>query len=155
MKPKIVDCKERKLVGMRLQMSLSDNKTVDLFRAFMPRKKEIKSASSGDVFALQHYNLLTFTPQTIFEKWACVEVSEYEEIPKDIETLILNAGTYAVFIHKGLTETFVNSMKHILYTWLPNSKYKLDDRPHFEILGEAYLGPNNPNSEEEIWIPIH
>jgi len=154
MKPKIVDYKERKLVGIRLQMSLADNKTVDLFRAFMPRKKEIKSASSGDVFALQNYNLLTFTPQTIFEKWACIEVSEYEAIPKAMETLILNAGTYAVFIHKGPTENFVNSMKHILYTWLPNSKYKLDDRPHFEILGNAYLGPNNPNSEEEIWIPI-
>lgn len=154
MEPKIVDYKERKLIGIHLEMSLVDNKTADLFRAFMPRKKEFKMPVSEDVIALQHYNLLTFTPQTIFEKWACVEVSEYKGIPRDMETLFLEAGTYAVFIHKGTVASFVNSMKHILYTWLPTSKYKLDDRPHFEILGKAYLGPNNPNSEEEIWIPI-
>lgn len=154
MKPKIAQIKGKKLVGMRLKMSLVDNKTGDLFRAFMPLKKEIKSTTSGDVFALQHYNLLTFTPQTIFEKWACVEVSEYKTIPNGMETLILEAGTYAVFLHKGSTETFMNSVEHILFTWLPNSEYKLDDRPHFEVLGKAYLGPNNPNSEEEIWIPI-
>jgi AraC family transcriptional regulator len=75
-------------------------------------------------------------------------------IPEKMDTLILEAGMYAVFIHKGNVEAFVNTFKHILYTWLPNSKYILDDRPHFEILGDAYLGPNNPNSKEEIWIPI-
>jgi AraC family transcriptional regulator len=37
---------------------------------------------------------------------------------------------------------------------LPLSKeYELDDRPHFEILGDKYKN-NDPNSEEEIWIPI-
>jgi AraC family transcriptional regulator len=151
---KIIKAKERKLVGMRLKMSLTHNKTVDLFQAFMPRKKEIKSTTSEDVFALQHYDLLTFTPQTIFEKWACTEVTDYDVIPEKMDTLILEAGMYAVFIHKGNVEAFVNTFKHILYTWLPNSKYILDDRPHFEILGDAYLGPNNPNSKEEIWIPI-
>jgi AraC family transcriptional regulator len=36
---------------------------------------------------------------------------------------------------------------------LPNSNYHLDDRPHFEILGEKYKNAD-PGSEEEIWIPI-
>ncbi|MFM9945765.1 MAG: GyrI-like domain-containing protein, partial [Bacteroidia bacterium] len=38
-------------------------------------------------------------------------------------------------------------------TWIPNSEYNLDNRPHFEILGEKYKN-NHPDSEEEIWIPI-
>jgi AraC family transcriptional regulator len=29
----------------------------------------------------------------------------------------------------------------------------LDDRPHFEVLGEKYKN-NDPTSEKEIWIPI-
>ena len=33
------------------------------------------------------------------------------------------------------------------------SKYSIDNRPHFEIIGEKYKN-NDPNSEEEIWIPI-
>jgi AraC family transcriptional regulator len=41
----------------------------------------------------------------------------------------------------------------MLTEWLPNSAYALDDRPHFEALGEQYKN-NDPNSEEEIWIPI-
>jgi AraC family transcriptional regulator len=31
--------------------------------------------------------------------------------------------------------------------------YFLDDRPHFEILGDKYKN-GDPDSEEEIWIPI-
>jgi AraC family transcriptional regulator len=42
---------------------------------------------------------------------------------------------------------------YIFNTWLPKSGYQLDRRPHFEILGEKYKN-NNPDSEEEIWIPI-
>ncbi|WP_371811654.1 GyrI-like domain-containing protein [Flavobacterium sp. M31R6] len=38
-------------------------------------------------------------------------------------------------------------------TWIPNSKYDLDHRPHFEILGAKYK-KDDPNSEEEIWVPI-
>jgi AraC family transcriptional regulator len=29
----------------------------------------------------------------------------------------------------------------------------LDNRPHFEILGEKYK-QGSPDSEEEIWIPV-
>jgi AraC family transcriptional regulator len=38
-------------------------------------------------------------------------------------------------------------------TWLPSSDYVLDNRPHFEILGEKYK-INDPESEEKIWIPV-
>jgi predicted transcriptional regulator YdeE len=30
---------------------------------------------------------------------------------------------------------------------------KIDNRPHFEVLGDKYKN-NDPSSEEEIWIPI-
>jgi AraC family transcriptional regulator len=36
---------------------------------------------------------------------------------------------------------------------LPASEYVVDNRPHFEILGAQYKN-NEPDSEEEIWIPI-
>jgi AraC family transcriptional regulator len=36
---------------------------------------------------------------------------------------------------------------------VPASNYDLDDRPHFEILGDKYKN-GDPNSEEDIWIPI-
>jgi AraC family transcriptional regulator len=36
---------------------------------------------------------------------------------------------------------------------LPGSDYSLDSRAHFEILGKKYKH-DDPNSEEEVWIPI-
>ena len=34
-----------------------------------------------------------------------------------------------------------------------NAKKKKDQRPQFEIMTEKYLGPDHPDSEEEVWIP--
>jgi AraC family transcriptional regulator len=60
---------------------------------------------------------------------------------------------YAVFIHQGPPQAFVKTFQHIFYSWLPNSPYDVDQREHFECLGEKYKN-NAPDSEEEVWIPI-
>jgi AraC family transcriptional regulator len=57
-----------------------------------------------------------------------------------------------VFNYKGRTGDS-DVFTYIFGSWLPGSSYLLDDRPHFEILGEKYKN-NDPDSEEEIWIPI-
>jgi AraC family transcriptional regulator len=64
----------------------------------------------------------------------------------------LTGGLYAVFDYKGLS-TDNSIFQFIFGTWLPSSEYDLDDRPHFEVLGNKYKN-NDPTSEEEIWIPI-
>jgi AraC family transcriptional regulator len=102
------------------------------------------------------YNATHFTdfkPNNQFERWATVEVSDFNNVPEEMETFLLPAGLYAVFLHIGDAKTFVNNFKYIMEIWLPNSEYVLDNRPHFEVLGEKYKN-NDPHSEEEIWIPI-
>jgi len=64
----------------------------------------------------------------------------------------LPGGLYAVFDYKGSSND-PGIFQYIFGTWLPGSEYDIDDRPHFEVLGENYK-TNDPNSEEEIWIPI-
>lgn len=155
MTPKIVSIQDKIMVGMRLSMSLVNNKTGDLFRSFMPRKNEITHKMSDGVYALQQYDFNTFTPQTVFEKWACVEVSSIDQLPDKMETFTLKSGLYAMFTHKGTTADFRKTMHFILEVWQPKSGYEIDNnRPHFEYLTTDYLGPNNPDSEEEVWIPI-
>jgi AraC family transcriptional regulator len=69
-----------------------------------------------------------------------------------MKTFTLKGGQYAVFNHKGSSTD--NSIYQYIFTqWLPNSGYQIDNRPHFELLGEKYKN-NDPNSEEEIWVPI-
>ena len=123
----------------------------------MPRLKEIKNAVSADLFSLQNYPedyFTNFTPETIFTKWAAVEVKNFENIPEGFEKLEIPSGKYAVFLHKGNTEMFAKTAQYIYTEWLPNSGFQLDNKPHFEVLGDNYLGHENPESEEEVWIPI-
>jgi AraC family transcriptional regulator len=157
MQPRIELLPGKKLVGKRLKMTLAEDKTFQLWSGFMPRRKEIKHSVSSDFISMQVYTqpmiFKDFTPHTEFEKWAAVEVSEYENIPDEMETYILNGGLYAVFIHKGLAGDFPQTAQYIFGSWLPNAEYELDQREHFELLGSKYKN-NDPSSEEEVWIPI-
>jgi AraC family transcriptional regulator len=156
MNPEIKTLTEKKLIGKRMTMSFAENKTFDLWRSFMPRRKEIINPKSNDLFSIQLYdssfNFNEFDLYKTFEKWAAVEVSDFDTIPNELENFTLQSGLYAVFYYKGLN-TDTQIFQTIFGTWLPNSEYVLDSRPHFEILGEKYKN-NDPNSEEEIWIPI-
>lgn len=156
MKPCIVTLTEKKLIGKRMVMSFSNNKTVELWRSFIPGRREIKNNIGTELYSVQVYDYLyfnNFNPDKEFEKWATIEVTDFSIIPDEKEAFILTGGLYAVFIHKGAASTGPKTFQYILGTWLPNSEYILDDRPHFEILGEKYMN-EDPNSEEEIWIPI-
>jgi len=70
-----------------------------------------------------------------------------------MEIYTLSGGQFAVFIHKGTAGTFHITSQYIFDIWLPDSGYELDKREHFEILKENY-DPNDPESEEEVWVPI-
>lgn len=136
-------------------MSLIHNKTGELWRSFMPGRKEISNAISADLISMQIYDpsyFNPFSPEREFEKWAAVEVSDFHNIPEGMESFILTSGLYAVFIHKG-SSSDNSTFQYIFTRWLPSSGYVLDERPHFELLGEKYKN-NDPDSEEEIWIPI-
>jgi|WetSurMetagenome_2_1015567.scaffolds.fasta_scaffold342430_2 AraC family transcriptional regulator len=154
MQPRIDTLTEKKLIGKRIVMSLSNNKTGELWRSFMPRRREILNNRSSDLFSMQVYDSpVDFGhPDQEFEKWAAVEVSDFETIPDGMEAFILKSGLYAVFQYQG-SSTDTAIFRYIFGTWLPNSNYLLDNRPHFEVLGEKYKNAD-PNSEEDIWIPI-
>ena len=155
MKPRIEKLSEKKLIGLHTTMSLVDNKTGELWKNFMQRRREITNNVSNDLLSLQVYNpthFQSFNPNTTFEKWALTEVSDFDFVPNGMEIFLLTDGLYAVFNHKG-SGADTSIFQYIYGTWIPNSDYFLDDKPHFEILGENYKNAD-PNSEEEIWIPI-
>lgn len=152
---RIGNLKQKKLVGIRLTMSIADNRTGELWKSFITRRREITNNLTNDLISMQVYkptHFADFSPTNEFEKWAVVEVTDFESVPNDMETFTLTGGLYAVFDYKG-SSTDSSIFQYIFKTWLPNSNYMLDDRPHFEVLGEKYKNAD-PNSEEEIWIPI-
>jgi AraC family transcriptional regulator len=154
--PRIETISAKKLVGMRVIMSHTDNKTHELWQSFMPRRNSIPNTIGTDLYSLRVYSpdyFAHFTLSSQFEKWACVEVAHFHDVPEGMETLIIPEGLNAVFPYKGLPSEGAATFRYIYSQWLPSSGYRLDDRPHFEILGSRYKN-DDPNSEEDIWVPI-
>lgn len=154
---RIENLPQKKLVGKNLTMSFLNNRTAELWRSFMPERKNITYAVDNNLYSVQIFssvfNYTDIDPATEFVKWAAVEVSNESEIPNNMNLLTLESGLYAVFLHKGTPADFRKTFDFIFLSWFPNSEYKVDHRPHFDLLGEKYIN-NHPDSEEEIWIPI-
>lgn len=152
---RIEEFPETRLIGKRLEMNFAHNTTFELWRSFMPRRKEIVNARGNDLFSLQIYpEDMDFSDASrTFEKWAAIAVRNDEVIPDDMDSLVIPQGKYAIFRHSGPASLAPVTFGYIFNKWLPASVFRLDDRPHFEILGEKYKN-EGVDSEEEVWIPI-
>ena len=143
-----------KFIGKNLSFTYADYRAFELWSSFMPRRKEIQNIIGTELYNIQiNPDNFDFQPNTPFTKWAAVAVSSFDFIPDEMETLEINEGLYAVFNYKGDQSKAASFFNSIYTEWLPSSEYELDNRPQFEILGEKYKN-NDPNSEEEIWIPV-
>lgn len=153
LQPRIIELQSKRLAGKQVRMSLVNNQTGLLWQSFMQKRKQL-TAVNELLYSLQIYDahyFSAFNPANEFTKWALAEVSDPTNLPEGFDLFDLPGGLYAVFDHKGSsTEIF----QRIFTEWLPKSGYSLDDRPHFELLGEKYRN-NSEESEEEIWIPVH
>ena len=154
--PSIETINNKKLVGHSTEMSVAENKTFELFSDFMPNRKQIKNTIGEDIYEVLLYDATyfeTFNPSNKFIKWATVEVLNYKAVPEGMDSLDVKEGLYAVFKYKGMAENFHKLMTYIFTEWLPKSAYQLDNRPHFQIVGNKYKN-GSPDSEEDVYIPI-
>lgn len=154
MNPTIKTFKTTKFIGKNLSFTYTDYRAFELWSSFMPRRREIQNAIGSELYNIQiNPENFDFQPNTPFTKWAAIAVSSFDFIPDGMETLEIQEGLYAVFSYKGDQSNVAAFFNSIYTEWLPNSEYELGNHPQFEILGEKYKN-NDPNSEEEIWIPV-
>lgn len=152
--PELRHMPPRKIIGKRMIMSLAEDRTIALWQSFMPLKKNI--AHAGNLISMNVYDegyFKRFDPAAPFEKWAAAESEGTDLLPQGLEHFTIPAGTYAGFVYRGLPRDFYAAGQYIYSTWLPQSGYRLDDRPHFFVMDNRYKN-NDPDSEEEFWIPV-
>lgn len=138
MVPRIEILSEKKLVGKRIKMSFSNNRTGELWQTFMPVRRYIKNNIGTELYSIEVYKpkfFDHFNPETEFDKWAAIEVTSFDTVPEGMEVIILPGGLYAVFVHKGPASIGPGTYQYIFATWLPASGFILDNRPHFAIMG--------------------
>ncbi len=151
MQPKIVTLTEKKVVGMQSKMLMHQYENIiKLWESFMPKKHELKNTINQELIAIQDYpdfgNL-----ETSYNIWACVEVSNLSTVPSDMKGFTIPKGEYIKVLHKGMDAG--KTYQRIMTEWLPNSGYTIDDRPHFQVMGDKYKN-GSPDSEEDFYIPV-
>ena len=151
MKPTIVLLEHKKVIGYKSQTFQHQfENIVMLWRRFMPRKHEIKNNINQELIALQEYSEFG-NFEASYDIWACVEVSDFETIPEHMLSYNIPNGLYAVFLQKGMDAGA--TYRRIMTEWLPKSGYAIDNRPHFQIMGDKYKN-GSPDSEEDFYVPI-
>ncbi|MCW7480243.1 GyrI-like domain-containing protein [Leptospira kanakyensis] len=156
MDSEIISIEKKYLVGKKIEMSLSQSLTPTLWKSFVPSISSIQNRVSKEMISLSVYPIdyfQNFNLNRSFVKWAGVEVSSLTNLPEGLEVLEIPAGFYSVFPYKGLASEAGPFFQWIFREWFPNSEYDLDNRPHFEVLGEKYKN-DDPSSEELVYIPI-
>ena len=153
MNPTIKQTDEIKVIGLSTKTKLNESQDIlGLWKQFMPRKHELKHIVSEEFIAIQIFNLQeSGEPETEFDIWACVEVANFNAVPQSMKSFSIPSGTYAIFLHKGMDAGL--TYQKIMTQWLPNSGYKIDNRPHFQIMGANYKN-GSPDSEEDFYVPI-
>lgn len=148
---------DKLLVGMAAKMSVVEDATPSLWQRFMPRRNEIQNGVGEGLYSVQNFSELdgfeNFTPKTLFEKWAAVEVASADCVPDGMQLFVLSSGHFAVFEHCGPPSEFPSTLNFIFSQWMPKSQWQLDDREHFEILLPDWRA-DDPNAREEVWIPV-
>lgn len=148
-----------KLVGVGTSMTRAQDSTAALWQALMPKRHQIGNRIPDRYISMRVHPKPgmsieeLFAPETAFEKWAAVEVTEFGVIPEGLEQYVLGAGLYAMFLHRGPASEFPRTMGYIFGEWLPLSRFEFDDREQFEVLPENW-NPEDEAAEEQVYIPI-
>lgn len=160
MSGELVVINEIKLAGMHTSTSFADNKIPALWQKFMPRVKEFTNISQKDVYYAvhpyeSHLSIDDFSEAICVKRWACVPVSNFQSLPKDMYTHTLKGGKYLKYTYKGRAQDIFPFLKELYSHWIPTAGFELDERDDFEIIDtKRYFGPHHTNSEVDLFIPV-
>lgn len=151
----VKELSHKHIVGFSAEMCHKNQTTKALWQTFMPRRGEVSNRIGTEYYSIIKYPdpMQIANIDAMYIKWAGVQVEHLDVVPEGMHSLTIPAGLYATFTHQGDMARFIANLQYFYSSWLLNSDYHVDDRPHFEILGDRYRR-DDPNSEEEVYIPL-
>ncbi|WP_027086600.1 AraC family transcriptional regulator [Cohnella panacarvi] len=153
MEPRVTVRDSFKVVGMKVETKMADDKIPELWQKFIPRMNEIKHRMNNyDMYGISEYS--DNYVDEWFTYWACVPVEHVDDIPAGMEIKTVSSAQYVVVTHKGKLDSMGNAFDYIHTSWLQNSGYELAESDGFELYGERFLGGDNEDSETDIYIAI-
>ncbi|MER0280360.1 AraC family transcriptional regulator [Clostridioides difficile] len=156
-KPVIKEIDEIMVIGIRDNVILEDNSLPNLWEKF----KKVHHIVPNTLLSRRAFGICEATSKIHlvsenmeFNEIIGFEVSSYEYIPNSFVAKTITGGKYAVFTHIGSLESLDKTYEYIWGTWFLSSKDEIDTREDFEVYDERFLGPDNMDSQIDIYIPI-
>jgi AraC family transcriptional regulator len=73
-----------------------------------------------------------------FDYIAGIEVSSFDDLPKEFARVRIPARRYVVFSHRDHISAIRGTIYTTWYKWLPESRHQVADAPNFERYGEEF-----------------
>ena len=151
----LLELPEKILIGISFFLG-DDSKVTDLSKEWNQLKQEVQNIKNKlkpeRFYQVQYWSKNQELGGLYF--FIGIEVIDIIEVQPQFVVKIIPKSRYLRFIHKGLANKVGYTYKYIYNQFLPETDYKLTKPFNFEFYGEKCLGPYNPESESEIYIPI-
>jgi len=158
--PAIVNIPPLKVAGLRGETTLRDNRLRDLWGNFhkvaesLPHSKK-DARRLGICEACQDNTIYNMNNDVLFTEVVGIEVDSFEGMPESFVRKEIPGGRYAVFTHKGTLRMLPRTFEYIWGTWFLETKEELDWREDFELYDHRFTGYDHPDSEIDLYIPVH
>jgi AraC family transcriptional regulator len=153
-KPCIILDKEFKVIGMKSLVKPGDQSIHKLWEDFTKRRHEIKYPITPEVTLGMCEYMPDITEESDFTYITCVEVKDFDDIPKGMTIKTIPYAKYAVFTHKGCLASLKNTYEYIYGTWLPDAGYELAELETIELYDARSYDPDHEDYEFDIFIPL-
>jgi AraC family transcriptional regulator len=159
MEPKFVTLPEKKVVGLGtkfVSIMFPENNDMTIIPALWGQFIA-QMGSIGDRVGHACFGVVEHLPGSASEGEmfyiACVEVANFDSVPKGMVHRAIPAGRFAVFTHKGKLDRIGQTMDAIYKDWLPKSGLKRRQAADLELYDQRF-DPHSEESEFDIMVPI-
>lgn len=156
-KPRFEVISEIKVIGIKKNITPDNNLLPDLWKNFIDSSSKI----INELRPLKYYGICEndrpnnqFGENIAYSEIVGLEVTSFDHVPTGMITKVIPAGKYAIFTHRGSIDSLKETYEYIWGTWIPLQKVEIDMRDDFEVYDERFKGPDNPQTQIEIFIPI-
>ena len=140
-------------MGFSTETSLLENQTALVFKQLMIWRKDSDEHRAQPVYDIKVYPeayFSSFNPSRSFTKWAAVQQQNTKQID-GLQSYDVDNGLYLCFTCEGSVSA--QFFQELYTSWLPQSEYELDDRPHFDKIWPD-SAQRGAVLKEEIYIPV-
>ena len=148
--PRFENGKPLLVAGLNARYTCESSKAIPAqWQRFQPHIGNIPGQIGGTAYGVCHNG----DDAGNFDYICGVEVSDFSELPGELNRVRIPAQRYAVFSHRDHISTIRRTFNTIWSKWLPESGHEAADAPHFERYTEDF-DPQKGTGGVEIWIPI-